>query len=90
MKPPVPPAEGDGDDEWDEYDEEEEAGYFGLSKRTATLLAVVGVIACIFGFSLVRCGFHPSKAPVEVSGQAFPMLVEEVLDKEEIIVYDIA
>ncbi len=91
-QPPVPPTEGDGDDEWDEYNEEEEEedGYFGLSKRTATLLAVVGVIACIFGFSLVRCGFHPSKAPVEASGQAFPMLVEEVLDEEEIIVYDIS
>lgn len=90
VKRPVPSAEGDGDDERGEYDEAEEEGYFGLSKRTATLLAVVGVIACILGFSLVRCGFHPSKAPVEVSGQAFPMLVEEVLDEEEIIVYDIA
>lgn len=85
---PVPPVDEDGDDEA-EYDKEED-GYFGLSKRTATLLAVVGVIACILGFSLVRCGFHPSKAPVEVSGQAFPMLVKEVLDEEEVIVYDIA
>lgn len=76
---PVPEEE-----EWEEYEEEG-----GLSKKTVTLLAVLGVIACIIGFSLVRCGFHPSSAPIEISGDAFPMLVESVLDAEEAHVYDI-
>ncbi|MGN0136695.1 PEGA domain-containing protein [Anaerotignum sp.] len=86
---PLPPEETD-EEEWEEYDEEGEEGYFGLSKKTVTLLAVVGVLACILGFSLVRCGFHPSKAPVALSGEASPMLVKEILDAEEFIVYDIS
>lgn len=86
---PMPPQEEAEGEEWEEYEEEEGEGYFGLSKKTATLLAVLGVVACILGFSLVRCGFHPSKTPVEVSGDGVPMLVEEVLDGEEIVVYDI-
>ncbi|MGN1230645.1 MAG: PEGA domain-containing protein [Anaerotignum sp.] len=88
VKRPLPPQEEADGEEWEEYEEEE--GYFGLNKKTATLLAVLGVVACILGFSLVRCGFHPSKAPVEVFGEGSPMLVAEVLDAEEIIVYDIA
>lgn len=88
VKAPVPPLEEAEEEEWEEYEEKE--GYFGLNKKTATLLAVLGVVACILGFSLVRCGFHPAKTPVEASGEGFPMLVEEVLDREEIMVYDIA
>ena len=75
------------EEEWEEADTEE--GAFGLSKKTATLLAALGVIACILGFSLVRCGFHPSSAPAEVSGDACPMLVQSVLEGEEAVVYDI-
>ncbi len=78
----------DEEEEWEEVDEENK-GAFGLSKKTATLLALLGVIACILGFSLVRCSFHPAQAPVEVSGNGIPMLVESVLDEEEILVYDI-
>lgn len=88
VKSPVPPAEPPEDTE--EWEEEEGEGYFGLSKRTATLLAVVGVLACILGFSLVRCGFRAGKAPADLAGQAVPMLVQEILDANEIMVYDIA
>ena len=48
-KQPVPePAEEE------EYEEEER---FGMSKKTMGLVAVLAVIACIIGFSFVRCGF---------------------------------
>lgn len=74
-------------EEWEEYDEEEER--FGMSKKTMGLIAVLAVIACIIGFSVVRCGFHPAAAPARPVGEAFPMLVESVLDAEEAVVYDI-
>ena len=73
------------DAEWEEYDEEER---FGLSKKTAGLIAVLAVLACIIGFSAVRCGFHPSAPVKPVSGQASPMLVESVSGREA-TVYDI-
>ncbi|WP_458407560.1 PEGA domain-containing protein [Anaerotignum sp.] len=78
------PVEEDG--EWEEEGEEEK---FGMSKKTMGLIAVLAVIACIIGFSFVRCGFHTDKAPAVPSGQASPMLVESVLDAEEVVVYDI-
>lgn len=87
VKRSLPPSEEE-DEEWEEYEDEE--GSFGLSKKTVALLAVLGVIACILGFSLVRCGFHPSTAPKDVSREGYPMLVKEILDDEEIVVYDIA
>lgn len=83
----LPPDEETEEDEeeWEEEDED----VFSLNKRTVTLLAVLGVLACVLGFSLVRCGFHPSKAPVEAVGESTPMLAEEVM-ADEIVVYDIA
>lgn len=81
-KQPEPSEVGEDD----VYDEEEK---FGMSKKTMGLLAALAVLACIIGFSLVRCGFHPAAAPAKPSGQAFPMLVESVLDAEEAMVYDI-
>jgi len=72
--------------EWEEYDEEEN---FRMSKKTMGLIAVLAVIACIIGFSFVRCGFHPGATPAKPAGQASPMLVESVLDAEEAVVYDI-
>ena len=81
-KQPEPSEVGEDD----VYDEEEK---FGMSKKTVGLLAALAVLACIIGFSLVRCGFHPAAAPAKPSGQAFPMLVESVLDAEEAMVYDI-
>ena len=89
--PPQPfleePEEEDEDGEDDEDDEDDEEGYFGFSKRTAALLAVAGVIACILGFSLVRCGFHPTAAPIQK--EAAPLLVKEVLEDQEFLAYDI-
>lgn len=78
--PPMPAAE-----EEDAEDEEE----FTLSKRTMGLLAVVAVLACILGFSFVRCGFHATKTPQKQNGEAYPMLVQTVVNTEELIVYDI-
>lgn len=59
----------------------------GLSKRTIGLLALLGVLACILGFSLVRCGFQPASSGK--TSQADPLLVEGVLDTDELVVYDI-
>ena len=67
-------------------DEEEN---FSMSKKTMGLIAVLAVIACILGFSLVRCSFQPADAPVKPSGNGVPVLVESVLDEDEILVYDI-
>ena len=78
---PIPEEE-----EWEEYDEEER---FGMSKKTLGLIAVLAVLACIIGFSFVRCGFHGGKTPAVPVGQASPVLVESVLDVEEAVVYDI-
>lgn len=58
----------------------------GLNKRTIGLLALVAVAACILGFSLVRCGFHP--AP-DADPQADLLLVEGIVDADEAVVYDI-
>ncbi len=69
-------------------DADEEEPSDGLSKRSIGLLAFAGVIACILGFSLVRCGIRP--APVPVDAQAYPMLVEGIVDGDEVVVYDIA
>ncbi len=77
----------DDAEEWEEIDQEEG---FGLSKRAIGLLAVLGVAACVLGFSLVRCGFHPASASNPVEDTASPMLVESVLNAEELIIYDIA
>ena len=84
--PPVKAEPIEDEEEWEEYDEEEK---FGMSKKTIGLLAALAVLACIIGFSLVRCSFHPASVPVEPSGNGVPMLVESVLDEEEILVYDI-
>lgn len=87
---PVQPAKNQPEplteEEWEESDEEEK---FGMSKKTMGLIAALAVLACIIGFSLVRCGFHPGAAPAKPSGQASPMLVESVLDETEALVYDI-
>lgn len=82
-EPPVPPRPAAVEED------AEDAEPKGLSKRMVTLLAAVGVLACILGFSLVRCGFSPLGGAV-AEGQASPMLVEEVLSEEELLVYDIA
>lgn len=74
------------EEEWEEYDEEER---FGMNKKTLGLVAVLAVLACIIGFSFVRCGFHGGKTPVTPAGQASPVLVESVLDEDEAVVYDI-
>ena len=68
-----------------EYEEEER---FGMSKKTMGLIAVLAVIACIIGFSFVRCGFGGG-APAKSTGEASPVLVESMLDAEEAVVYDI-
>ena len=78
---PVPVEE-----EWEEFDEEER---FGMSKKTMGLIAVLAVIACIIGFSFVRCGFGGGSVPAKPTGEASPMLVESVLDEGEAVVYDI-
>ncbi|MBQ5708446.1 MAG: PEGA domain-containing protein, partial [Anaerotignum sp.] len=84
---PVKPANPQpAEEEWEEYDEEER---FGMSKKTLGLLAALAVLACIIGFSFVRCGFHGGSAPAVPAGQASPVLVESVLDGEEAVVYDI-
>lgn len=72
--------------EEEDWEEEER---FGMSKRTIGLFAVLAVLACVLGFSFTRCGFRGSTPPAESTGQAFPMLVETVLNTEEVIVYDI-
>ncbi|MBR5269879.1 MAG: PEGA domain-containing protein [Anaerotignum sp.] len=90
---PVKPAKKQAEpvldevEEWEEYDEEE---HFGLSKKTWGLIAVLGVIACIIGFSFVRCGFGGGKAPVPPAEEGIPVLVESMLDAEEAVVYDIS
>ena len=86
VEPVQKQAEPLEEEEWEEYDEEEK---FGMSKKTMGLIAALAVLACIIGFSLVRCGFHPAAAPAKPSGQASPMLVESVLDEGEALVYDI-
>ena len=83
----LPPVEEEEDDE-EEWEEDGE-DVFSLNKRTVTLLAVLGVLACVLGFSLARCGFHPSKTPVEAVGESTPMLADEIM-ADEIVVYDIA
>ena len=80
------PEPVEDEEEWEEYDEEER---FGMSKRTIGLIAALAVLACIIGFSVVRCGFRPSAAPVTPSGDAVPVLVESVLEGEA-EVYDIS
>lgn len=91
---PEPDPIAEDEEEWDE-DEDEEEARFSLSDlrdmggKTKALLAVLAVLACVVGFSLVRCGFHPSTPPVKPSGDGTPMLVESVEEKE-IAVYDIA
>lgn len=83
---PVKKQPEPNEEEWEEYDEEEK---FGVSKKTMGLIAALAVVACIIGFSFVRCGFSGGTAPAKPSGQASPMLVESVLDEEEAVVYDI-
>ena len=85
LKTQPEPVEDEG--EWEEYDEEEER--FSMNKKTVGLIAVLAVIACIIGFSLVRCSFHPSIPVKPVSGDGIPMLVESVLDEAEVVAYDI-
>ena len=75
-------------EEEEEWEDEEEK--FGMSKKTMGLIAVLAVLACIIGFSFVRCGFGGGTTPAKPSGQASPMLVESVLDQEDAVVYDIA
>ena len=58
------------EEEWEEYDDEEEK--FGMSKRTMGLIAALAVLACIIGFSVVRCGFHPSAPAKPVSRGCIP------------------
>ena len=82
----VQPQAEPEEEEWEGYDEEER---FGMSKKTLGLVAVLAVIACIIGFSFVRCGFSGGKAPVKPAEDAVPVLVESVLDAEEAVVYDI-
>ena len=72
--------------EEEEYDTEEER--FGMSKKTLGLVAVLAVLACIIGFSFVRCGFGGG-TPAKPVGDASPVLVESMLDAEEAVVYDI-
>ena len=86
VKPARKQAEPVIEEEWEEYDEEES---FSVSKKTMGLIAALAVIACIIGFSFVRCGFHPAADPAPPAGDALPMLVESVLDQEEAVVYDI-
>ena len=86
VKPAKKQAEEPVEEERDEYDEDEP---HGLSRKAMALIGVLAVAACILGFTFVRGGFS-GKAPVPVDGDAFPMLVESVLDAEEVVVYDIA
>ncbi|MBR6541881.1 MAG: PEGA domain-containing protein [Anaerotignum sp.] len=88
---PVKPARRQAEPilEEEEWDEPEEEGTSPVSKKTIGLIAALAVIACIIGFSFVRCGFGGGSAPAKPSGQASPMLVESVLDVEEAVVYDI-
>ncbi len=68
---------------------EEEEENDGMSKRMIGLLALAGVIACILGFAFVRIGSQPAMPPEEIASQAYPMLVESIVDGDEIVVYDI-
>lgn len=70
----------------EEYDEE---AFFGLSKRGIGLLAAIGVVACMLGFMLARCGFHPAPEPKAEEGVPVLMLVEDVTEGEKLEVYDI-
>ena len=79
---PVPVEEDE-----DTYDDEDEK--FGMSKKTIGLVAALAVLACIIGFSFVRCGFSGGPAPAKPVDDASPMLVESMLDAEEAVVYDI-
>ena len=74
------------EEEWEDYDEEEQ---FSASKKTVGLIAVLAVLACILGFSFVRCGFQPGNAPAVPAGDAVPMLVESA-SAGGAMVYDIA
>ena len=97
VKRPEPVLEEEEDEEWEEEEYEEEGGIyglgesFGLNHKTTKLIILLGILACILGFSLVRCGFHTSKeAPVTVSGEGSPMLVQADRGGGEFLVYDIA
>lgn len=87
---PEDPAE----EVWEE-DEEEEGGFAAalgtlqeMSGKTKGLLAALAVLACVVGFSLVRCGFHPSSAPAKPAGNGTPMVVEGI-EADELTAYDI-
>ena len=89
---------------WDDAEDEEDAEdceggggifalgeSFGLNKKTVGLVIVLAILACIIGFSLVRCSFHPAKTPsVTVSEEGTPFLVQADRGKGEYLVYDIA
>lgn len=98
VKRPEPVLEEEEEEEWDEDEEYEEGegGIFGLaesygvSRKTTKLLIVLGIIACIVGFSLVRCSFHPSKTTtVATSENGTPMLVQADRGDGQYLVYDI-
>lgn len=95
---PALPDEEDEDD-WEDEDEYEGEGRgifalgeaFGLNKKTVALVIVLAVLACIVGFSLVRCSFHPSKTtPIVTEETGTPLLIQADRGDGEYLAYDIA
>ena len=97
---PALPEEEEEDEEDDWEDEEEYEGEgrgifalgesFGLNKKTVALVIVLAVLACVVGFSLVRCSFHPSKvAPVTAEEEGTPLLIQVDRGDGEYLAYDI-
>ena len=63
----------------------------GLNKKTVVLLSILAILACVVGFSLVRCSFHPAKEPaVTVAEGGTPFLVQADRGEGAYQVYDIA
>ena len=65
---------------------------FGLNRRMVLLVLILGVLACILGFTLVRYSFHPDKtAPVTADMQeGIPLLIQAEQGDGEYQAYDIS
>ena len=90
------PAEEE-DTENEEYETDEETDgltglieEFGLNKKTAGLLLVLGIFACIIGFSFVRCGFHAEKKAAVTASADTPLLIQADEGDGTYSAYDIA
>lgn len=75
-QPPMPPK--------DEDDEEDEPFW---NKKTIGLITIAALVVLGICFGIVKMVFFSN--PLDKATEAAPMLVTEVLDEEELLVYDI-